>query len=119
VKAGAKNIENAVRRHRLDVVQLHGGETVDEVSEIRSLGVEVWKVFSVDQHFDFAVTDAFEGIADRFLFDSKGKYYGGNAVAFDWNKLGEYHQRVSFLLSGGLNVGNIGGLSSIAAMNLH
>ena len=76
-------------------------------------------MFSVDQHFDSAVTDAFEGIADRFLFDSKGKYYGGNAVAFDWNKLGEYHQRVSFLLSGGLNVGNIGGLSSIAAMNLH
>src|SRR5690606_21699539 len=47
VKAGAKNIENAVRRHRLDVVQLHGGETVDEVSKIKSLGVEVWKVFSV------------------------------------------------------------------------
>ncbi len=119
VKAGIKNIETAVRRHRLDVVQLHGGETVDEVTEVKSLGVEVWKVFAVDEHFDFSVTEAFEGIADRFLFDSKGKYYGGNAVAFDWNKLGEYHQRVSFLLSGGLTIGNVGALPSLSAMNLY
>ena len=118
VKAGVSAIENALQRHRLDVIQLHGGEAVDVVQEVKSLGVEVWKVFSVDEQFDFAATLEYEGVADRFLFDSKGKYYGGNAVAFDWNKLNEYHQRHSFLLSGGLTVENVGGVSSIAAMNL-
>ncbi|HLT73736.1 MAG TPA: phosphoribosylanthranilate isomerase [Ohtaekwangia sp.] len=119
VKADVSAIEDAIQRHRLDVIQLHGGESVEEVKSVKALGVEVWKVFSVDEHFDFAATEAYEHVADRFLFDSRGKYYGGNAVAFDWNKLGEYHQRRSFLLSGGLTVDNVSGLSSLRAMNLH
>ncbi len=111
-------IKSLVEKHKLDYVQLHGEEPVVYSSELRNSGVGVIKVFSIDKDFDFGTTTAYESVVDYFLFDTKGKFYGGNAVTFDWNLLSRYNQKIPFFLSGGLNESNLGGLGKLLEFNL-
>jgi phosphoribosylanthranilate isomerase len=103
----------------MDFVQLHGHESVEDCRVLKEFGVGVIKVFSIDTTFDFDTTMLYEGAADFFLFDTKGKFYGGNAIPFDWNLLASYHQRVPFFLGGGLTLENTSGIKMLSTMNLH
>lgn len=102
-----------------DFVQLHGDETVDECFVLKDAGLKVIKVFSVDEDFDFKNVNAFKKYVEFFLFDTKGKFYGGNARAFNWELLKKYDQEVPFFLSGGLTPENISQLGNVVNMNLH
>ena len=103
----------------LDLIQLHGNETVMQCEELKATGLHVVKVFSVDDNFDFDITDSFKKAVDYFLFDTKGKYYGGNAKTFNWSVLKKYKQEIAFFLSGGLSPENVVDLEEILKMNLH
>lgn len=102
-----------------DHVQLHGNESALQAGKLKDLGFTVIKVFSVDDDFDFALTKQYNPVVDYFLFDTKGKLYGGNARTFNWKVLSRYDQDVPFFLSGGLSVENIDDVSSLEGMNLH
>ena len=103
----------------LQAVQLHGNETVTQCRELRKLGIEVIKVFSIGEDFDFGVTETYEEVVDYFLFDTKGKYYGGNAKTFDWSILKKYHGRVPYFLSGGISPDNVKEIESLVDSNLY
>jgi phosphoribosylanthranilate isomerase len=118
VNAGATEMLNVRDRLRLDVLQLHGNESPEVVKELKANGVLVFKVFSVGDSFDFTTVEPYVGYADYFLFDTKGKHYGGNARTFDWNLLKPYNQDVPFLLSGGINGSNIQDVANLSASNL-
>ena len=111
-------IKSLVEKHKLDYVQLHGEESVTDCSELKNSDVGVIKVFSVDENFDFKITIPYESVVDYFLFDTKGKFYGGNAVAFDWNLLSRYNQKIPFFLSGGLTESNISMIKNLSGFNL-
>jgi phosphoribosylanthranilate isomerase len=91
------------QRFLLDYVQLHGDEPIEYGHELKSHGIKLIKVFRVSDEFDFTTTEGFESVADYFLFDTKGKYYGGNATRFNWDVLNRYNQAVPFFLSGGIS----------------
>lgn len=112
-------IKKLVAKFKLDFVQLHGSESVEDCQTLKRFGVGVIKVFSIDTTFDFDTTAPYEGVVDYFLFDTKGKFYGGNAIPFDWNLLVNFHQRVPFFLGGGLTQENISGIRNLSTMNLH
>lgn len=99
------------QKHRLDFVQLHGDETPVYVRNLKAKGVGIIKVFRVDVDFDFSTTKEFEAVSDFFLFDTKGKQYGGNAIKFDWKLLQQYTGSVPFFLSGGISVDDIQALT--------
>lgn len=103
----------------LKIVQLHGNESPQHCAELREKGMTVIKAFAIDDDFDFGKTNPYEDVVDYFLFDTRGKFYGGNAYPFDWNKLNEYNQSKPFFLSGGLNSQNIMNLDLLNGMNLH
>lgn len=103
----------------LQAVQLHGDESVTQCKELRKLGIEVIKVFSIGEDFDFEVTKVHEDVVDYFLFDTKGKYYGGNAKTFDWSILQKYHGRVPYFLSGGISPDNVSGIDALIDSNLY
>ncbi|MFY8036264.1 MAG: phosphoribosylanthranilate isomerase [Cyclobacteriaceae bacterium] len=107
-----------VQQYDLDFVQLHGNESVAQCEELSRSHVQVIKAFSVDDKFDFSATVPYEPFANHFLFDTKGKNYGGNGVTFDWNVLRKYQQRVPFFLSGGLNESNVAAVSQLKDLNL-
>lgn len=99
-------VQLLIHKHQLDFVQLHGDESVAYAQELKSR-VGVIKVFRIDEDFDFGSTSEYESTVDFFLFDTKGKRYGGNAMRFDWNLLKKYVGSTPFFLSGGISESNI------------
>lgn len=60
------------------------------------------KAFSIATAADLRQTSAYHGLADLFLFDTKGPSAGGNGRKFDWSVLSAYAGSTPFLLSGGI-----------------
>ncbi len=100
-------IEDIVKRLNLDLVQLHGEEQPIFCSEVQLLGVQVIKAFAVDSNFDYAQLDDFREVCDYYLFDTKGKFPGGNGFAFDWTILAGYTGEMPFFLGGGIDFNSI------------
>ena len=91
-----------VKKYKLDFVQLHGDETPDYCEKLALQNIKIIKAFSVDGNFDFSAIKPFEKHVALFLFDTKGKNYGGNGVKFNWDLLQNYKGKTPFLLSGGI-----------------
>lgn len=104
VDASSEFILKKVRKHDLQAVQLHGNESPELCAVLKEEGIEVIKVFSVKDSFDFSILQPYEGKVDFFLFDTKGKARGGNGIIFDWEILRNYPSKTPFFLSGGLGL---------------
>ncbi len=111
-------IEKA-KAYQLDYIQLHGSETPEQCQALGQLGLGIIKVFSVDDDFDFEITKPYKEVVDYFLFDTKGKHYGGNAKTFNWDLLKQYDQQIPFFLSGGISPENIEEVLALKGMNIH
>jgi phosphoribosylanthranilate isomerase len=119
VNESTEAIRNTATGHGLTLVQLHGHETPEQCRDLKASGLGVIKVFSVGKDFDWSVVQPYKSVADFFLFDTKGKYYGGNARTFDWSLLQQYDQQVPFFLSGGLSPENMSDAARLKNMNLY
>lgn len=112
VDADNAALDAIVARVDPDMLQLHGHETPAQVAEIKArYGLPVMKAFSIRDATDLAAIALYQGVADRLLFDAKppksSELPGGNGVSFDWNLLAALDGGVDYMLSGGLNAGNI------------
>lgn len=107
VDASVDEIRSKINQYQLDIVQLHGNESVSFCTEIKQLNVEIIKVFSIGTNFDFSVLEEFLPMVDYFLFDTKGKLPGGNGVTFDWKILENYPFEKPFFLSGGIGINEL------------
>ena len=115
VDADDATVDAVVATDVIDLLQLHGGETPDRVAEIkRRAGLPVMKALSVASKADVGSAAAYEGVADRLLFDAKppkgmsGALPGGNGLTFDWHLLEDLELRIPWMLSGGLTAENVG-----------
>lgn len=109
------------QKYNLQAIQLHGQESVAFCSDLKSkidASIEIIKVFSVNDTFDFEVLKPFETVCDYFLFDTKGKLPGGNGTTFDWKVLNEYPSAKPFFLSGGIGIEEIKSIQEISKTNL-
>ncbi len=113
-----EKIVSLSKEHKLDYLQLHGNEPVGQVKKLNDLGLKTIKVFSIGDAFDFSITVEYQPYCDYFLFDTKGKYYGGNAKIFGWNQLEKYDQKIPFFLSGGIDPENVSRIGRLKGMNL-
>ncbi len=91
---------------QLDVIQLHGGESPEYVNRLK--GLKVIKAFNIATADDLKQVKLYEGLADCFLFDAKGRSVGGNGTQFDWDVLQGYTGKTPFLLSGGIGPDDAG-----------
>ena len=110
VDASIQEIAAKINQYQLDVIQLHGNESVIFCKNVKKLDVEVIKVFSMDSTFNFSKLKEYVFTVDYFLFDTKGKLPGGNGITFDWNVLENYHYTIPYFLSGGIGNTEIDGL---------
>ena len=113
VDADEAFLDAIVSAMRPDWLQLHGHETPQRVVEVKSrYGLPVMKALSVREAADLEAISPYSGIADRFLFDAKApegsQLPGGNGVSFDWKLLATLDHGLNYMLSGGLNAGNVG-----------
>ena len=93
-----------IKKYNLDMVQLHGNEKPDFISQIRD--VKIIKAFSINKNFNFNSIENYMK-CDYFLFDTKGKMPGGNGISFDWKILRKYSLNKPFFLAGGIRFSNI------------
>lgn len=120
VNAPIDFVVDKVKEHGFKAVQLHGSETVAYCQELNSydLDIELFKVFSIKDEFDFSVLSPYEPFVDCFLFDTKGKDKGGNGYTFDWSVLKKYTSTKPFILSGGIGVDEVEKVKEILKTDL-
>jgi len=103
----------AVEALRPDALQLHGNETPARVAAIKQrFGLPVMKAIAIEARGDLAAIADYVGVADRLLFDARAPREatrpGGLGKAFDWRLLENLDPGIPFMLSGGLDAGNVG-----------
>ncbi len=121
VNASFDEIIRKIKKYDLQAVQLHGQESVAFCLELKSkieAPIEIIKVLSADENFDFEVLKPFEAVCDYFLFDTKGKLPGGNGTTFDWKILENYPSTKPFFLSGGIGIDELTEVKQVLKSNL-
>lgn len=93
-----ENIIAAVKIGAVKMVQLHGSESEDFISELKSRGIPVIKAFQVGTAEDIAAAE--RSCADMVLLDS-GK---GSGQTFDWSLVDSIKR--PYLLAGGITAEN-------------
>lgn len=96
----------------LDMLQLHGSETPERVTEVKNrYGLPVMKAVGVSDAADLQSIDLYSTVADQLLIDAKpakgSKLPGGNGLSFDWKLLrGRKYWTKPWMLAGGLTPDN-------------
>jgi len=96
-----------------DILQLHGNESPLRIAAIKArFKLPVMKAITVETKADLAAIARYAAVADHLLFDARAPREatrpGGLGKSFDWHLLENLHPGVPFMLSGGLNAGNVG-----------
>jgi phosphoribosylanthranilate isomerase len=95
-----------------DFLQLHGKESLARVSSVKErFRLPVMKAIAVETGADLGSVAAYAAVADRLLFDARAPRGatrpGGLGKSFDWRLLQNLDAPVPFMLSGGLDAGNV------------
>jgi phosphoribosylanthranilate isomerase len=95
-----------------DMLQLHGKETPERVAAVRKrFGLPVMKALPVEERADLAAIPLYSPVADKIIFDARAPREatrpGGLGKPFDWHLLEHVDAGVPFMLSGGLDTGNV------------
>jgi phosphoribosylanthranilate isomerase len=97
-----------------DLIQLHGHESAERVSEIAIRSSRpIIKAVAVQTIDEVEAALAYKNVAEFILFDAKapaslrGALPGGNGLAFDWHLLDGMSGKLDFMLSGGLTPANV------------
>lgn len=108
VNASLSEILVKIAEFQLNMIQLHGNESVEFCVELKEKsGITVIKAFGIDQDFDWAQLNPYAEVIDYFLFDTKSSSHGGTGIQFDWSLLDQYKLTTPYFLSGGLDPENI------------
>lgn len=108
-------IVKKVNNYKLDVVQLHGNESLENIQNLKQEipTTQLWKAFGIDENFDFDVLKQYKKSVDAFIFDTKSTDFGGSGQKFDWTLLDKYVLEVPFFLSGGIKLEDVQELKKI------
>jgi len=105
-------LDSIVDALRPDLLQLHGKEPPARVAAVKKrFGLRAMKAIAVATKDDLAFASAYMTVADRLLFDARAPREatrpGGLGRAFDWHLLENLDPGLPFMLSGGLDAGNV------------
>ena len=94
------------------LLQLHGQETPERITIVRTrFGIPVMKAIPIAARDDLSPIRLYDKVADWLLFDARAPREatrpGGLGKAFDWRLLEKLDLAVPFMLSGGLDAGNV------------
>ena len=84
----------------LDAAQIHGEVSSNLYANLKAMGLEVWRVYSVLDELPAVDT----ALCDMPLFDCKGQNAGGNGISFDWEIL--QGVKFDFGMAGGIGEHN-------------
>lgn len=105
-------LDQVLARVPLDIIQLHGSESPDRVSAVKTLtGLPVMKAVGLSDPSDLPGLTDYGLVADMLLVDAKppkgAALPGGNGLSFDWRLLAGRRWLRPWMLAGGLNPQNV------------
>jgi len=105
-------LQSVVEALRPNILQLHGSEPLPQLAAIRrKFGLPLMKAVPIAVKSDLDRIAIYAVAADRLLFDARAPRDatrpGGLGNPFDWRLLENVRTAVPFMLSGGLDVGNV------------
>jgi phosphoribosylanthranilate isomerase len=112
VDATDETLTDIVAALKPDILQLHGHETPERVAVVRArFRLPVMKAMPIAERADLAPIRLYANVADRLLFDARppkdATRPGGLGRSFDWALLTDLKPGVPYMLSGGLDAGNV------------
>ncbi|MGB7782525.1 MAG: phosphoribosylanthranilate isomerase [Pseudolabrys sp.] len=112
VDANDDTLLDIVAALKPDMLQLHGSESPGRVIAVRTrFGLPVMKALPVAERKDLSQTRQYAQVVDRLIFDARAPKDttrpGGLGKAFDWTLLKDLNVGMPFMLSGGLDAGNV------------
>jgi phosphoribosylanthranilate isomerase len=112
VDANDETLLGIVNALKPDMLQLHGKETPDRVVQVRSrFNLPVMKALPIATRADLSPVREYAQVSDRLIFDARAPKEatrpGGLGKSFDWTLLAGIKPGVPFMLSGGLDAGNV------------
>ncbi len=112
VNANDETLHAIIAALKPDMLQLHGTETPERVAVVRShFGLPVMKALPIATRADLSPIREYSRVADRLLFDARPSVTdtrpGGLGKTFDWTLLAGLDAGAPFMLSGGLDAGNV------------
>jgi phosphoribosylanthranilate isomerase len=118
VDASDEILAEIIAALRPDMLQLHGTETPERVAAVRArFGLPVMKALPVGEAADLSPIPLYAKVADRLVFDARppldATRPGGLGKPFDWRLLQNIDNNIPFMLSGGLDAGNVAEALSI------
>lgn len=115
VNANNREIISTVNRFSLDIIQLHGNESVQQITALRSENprTKIIKAFSILHEGDLNKVQQYETAVDYALLDTKTHKYGGSGEKFDWSIINHYQSELPFILSGGIDIDDTHAIKSI------
>ena len=112
VNANDDTLASIVAALKPDMLQLHGTETPERVAVVRSkFGLPIMKALPIATRADLSPIRQYANVADWLLFDARAPQEatrpGGLGKTFDWTLLAGLKVNVPYMLSGGLDAGNV------------
>ena len=112
VDADDATLAAVVEALKPDMLQLHGVETPERVTALRArFGLPVMKAIPIAERKDLARVERYQKVADRLIFDARAPRDatrpGGLGTPFDWTLLKGVNPGIPYMLSGGLDAGNV------------
>jgi phosphoribosylanthranilate isomerase len=112
VDADDETLADIVGALKPDLLQLHGVESPERVVAIRQMfKLPVMKALPVAVTADLDRIPRYAKVADRLIFDARAPQDatrpGGLGKPFDWTLLEGVDPGIPFMLSGGLDAGNV------------
>ncbi|WP_339614267.1 phosphoribosylanthranilate isomerase [uncultured Parvibaculum sp.] len=115
VNADDATLDPLVEALRPDILQLHGAEPPQRLTEMRErYGLTLMKAIPIGGPEDLDAVAVYQNAADLLLFDAKppksmaGALPGGNGLVFDWSLIAGNRPDTPWMLSGGLDADNVG-----------
>lgn len=105
-----------VAQFDLDIVQLHGSESVAYCDYLTSQGLRVWKALPPETT-PFAITQNYAQVTEYILWEHQHTKVGGSGFSFDWELLTQ-QPKVDFVLSGGLGLDNASAIQAFCVSDL-
>lgn len=114
VDADNATLDAIVAAAKPDILQLHGEESPARLAELKvRFGLPLMKAIPVSGLEDLGKVALYQDCADLLLFDAKppksmaNALPGGNGLRFDWSLLAGQKPETPWMLSGGLDTGNV------------
>ena len=112
VNADNHMLRDIIEALKPDMLQLHGSEPPERVAVVRSrFGLPVMKALPIAERAALSPIRVYAKVADRLIFDARAPQDatrpGGLGKPFDWTLLQGLDPGVPYMLSGGLDAGNV------------